>query len=281
MLRLVEKMVDLERFKRPIRPYYRTATAPLRALPDTLIIGAQKAGTTSLHNYLCQHPAIFPSSTKEAHFFDCHYEKGPLWYRRHFPFFWEHEGRIVEATTGYMFFEKVLPRIREVLAEVKLIAVLRDPVDRAFSHYQHARRGMGRHCATEHRSFEEAAEDDRARLEDGHLLGRMNDQETYFCDRYYSYLRRGIYAPQLERYFSVYGDEVMVVRSRDLFNRTQDTVDKIFAHLGVSTWEVESTEKHNEGGYGEVNPLRDELRGFYRAYNRELYDLLGVNAWWE
>ncbi|MBU0638918.1 MAG: sulfotransferase domain-containing protein, partial [Planctomycetes bacterium] len=115
-------------------------------MPDLLIIGAQKAGTTSLHRYLCRHPNVLGPWSKEVHYFDIQYDKGTTWYRTHFPS-WPYKclkdirrGRrslAFETSPYYLFHPCVPERVHKLLPNVKLIAILRDPVGRAYSHYHH------------------------------------------------------------------------------------------------------------------------------------------------
>src|SRR5919201_3141433 len=150
---------------------YGHATAPLRPLPDFLIIGAQKAGTTALYAYLRWHPGITGPSWKEVSFFDRYYARGEAWYRGNMPSRprqWLAERRngrpplVGEASPSYLFHPLAPERVANLLPRARLIAVLRNPVDRAFSHYQHEL-SLGR----EHLSFEEALdrEDERLRGE--------------------------------------------------------------------------------------------------------------------
>lgn len=141
----------------------RLPNAVFGRAPDFLIIGAQKGGTTSLYTYLCQHPRVVGASRIEVHFFDLAYDKGWWWYRSHFPVHVFRRGeRIVtgEASPYYIFHPLVPERVRKDLPNVKLVAILRNPVDRAYSHYQHVRRN-GR----EPLSFEEAIEREPPRTE--------------------------------------------------------------------------------------------------------------------
>ena len=126
---------------------YRAVTSPIRLLPDFLIIGTQRGGTTSLYHYLQAHPCIRPASTKEVHFFDTKFHKGLAWYRGHFPTRIEqssvnrlhgHSLMTGEATALYLFHPHAPKRVAKALPFVKLIVLLRNPVDRALSHYYHA-----------------------------------------------------------------------------------------------------------------------------------------------
>jgi|SRR5690242_3518862 len=105
-------------------------------LPHFLIIGAQRCGTTSLFEYLARHPDVAPPSAKELHFFDSEYHKGDAWYRERFPSL--RNGFITgEATPYYIFHPHTPTRVRDWNSKVKLIVLLRNPVDRAYSHYHH------------------------------------------------------------------------------------------------------------------------------------------------
>ena len=140
---------------------YGRATSFGRPLPDFLILGAQKAGTTALYSYLRKHPSIIGPSWKEVSYFDRHYARGPAWYRGNFPNKLRTRGALVgEASPSYLFHPLGPRRVRELVPEARLVALLRDPVDRALSHYNHER-ALGR----EPLSFEDAlaAEDDRLR----------------------------------------------------------------------------------------------------------------------
>lgn len=120
------------------------------ALPNFLIIGAMRSGTTSLARAISAHPDAFMFTGKEIHFFDRHFDRGLDWYRSQFTGV-AGEGAVGESTPAYMYVEWAVPRIAEVLPNVKLTAVLRNPVDRAYSHYWR-RRGLRR----EKRGFSEA-----------------------------------------------------------------------------------------------------------------------------
>ena len=120
-----------------IERLYRQATSHRRTLPDFIIIGAQKCGTTSLYFYLSQHPQLLPSSIKEVHFFDRGgnpmmntFQKGPSWYRSHFPY-----QKTFEASPSYIFHPLVPRRIFELVPDVKIIALLRNPTERAIAHF--------------------------------------------------------------------------------------------------------------------------------------------------
>jgi hypothetical protein len=252
--------------------YWRMLTAPFRQLPAIVIIGTQKGGTTSLYRYLCRHPVIEPSFRKEVHYFDRHHDRHPLWYRGHFPFAGDRIA--LEATPHYLFDDASLHRMSALVPDATLIAVLRDPVARAFSHYQHVQRGMSK-WGRDHRSFEEAVRADMAVAQSGRLLGRNE-----YRDLYHSYVRRGIYAPQVERYRRVYGDNLIVLKSETLFEKTREVLASLFRRLGMDPIDIDDLQAHGSGAYGDDIPMKEELQAFYAPHNRELSELLDRDFTW-
>ena len=141
---------------------FRLITSPLRRLPDFVIIGAMKSGTTSLYSFIVKHPAVAPAAKKELHYFSVQYARGELWYRSNFPtnlsrciFYKKTSQRLHsgEASPLYLFYPLVPGRMKKTLPDVKLIVILRNPVDRAYSHYYHSLRSN-----IEPMSFEKAVE---------------------------------------------------------------------------------------------------------------------------
>jgi hypothetical protein len=248
------------------------ATSPLRRLPDIVIIGAMKAGTTSLYHYLCQHPKVRGAWSKEVHYFDENYDRNPLWYRSNFDLYGE--GISVEATPRYLHDEEALWRLSVLLPDITVIALLREPVSRAYSHYKHVRRGMGK-WGTDHRSFDEAV---RADIESAGRKGVLGDG-TY-KDIYHSYVRRGIYAPQIKRFKKIYKENLLVIKSQNLFERKNKVLNNIFNKVGVGGMNIEDDNVYKGGSYDEKIPGREELEDFFAPHNEKLYDLIGSERWW-
>jgi len=255
------------------RRFWRQVTSPLRSLPDIVIVGAQKGGTTSLYRYLCQHPNISGALTKEVHYFDNNYDRHPLWYRSNFEV--SGEEVVLEATPKYLFHEVTLWRMSVLLPDITVIALLREPVSRAYSHYRHVRRGMGK-WGTDHRSFPEAVRSDIQAVNEKGVLGGNS-----YKDIYHSYVRRGIYAPQVRRFKRVYGDQMLVVKSGDFFKNTRKVLGDIFDKIGVAQVDVDVGEVHKGGQYEDEIPIREELESFFKPHNQELYKLIGVEKWWD
>ena len=265
---------------------WRMQTGFCRALPDFLIIGAQRSGTSSLYNYLIQHPAVLPALRKEVHYFDDGYAHGLGWYRAHFATTMQRavvqrrEGaaRVFEASPYYILHPHAPRRIREVLPDVRLIALLRNPVDRAESHYHHeVRRGR------ETLSFEEAIEQEPKRLEGE--LDRMIADETYvsFNHRRFSYVTRGLYVEQLPAWRELFPpDQLLILRSEDLFADPAAVVNQVLRWLEVPERTGTTFEKFNQANYSKMQPsTRDRLRALFRPYNQRLAEYLQRDMQWD
>jgi Sulfotransferase domain len=266
---------------------YARPTAGLRLLPDYLIIGAQRAGTTSLHRYLIQHPGVRTTlRTKGVHFFDTAYGRGMSWYASRFPtkltawYVARRHGvelRTGEASPYYLFHPLVPDRVAEHLPQVKLIALLRDPVQRAYSHYQHeVARGF------ETLPFEEAIEAEPARLagEAEHMAA--DPAYRSFEHQHHSYLARGCYAEQLDRWRARFDDrQLLVLSSERFFAEPEPTFARVLEFLELPAFSPAAWEKHNAHDYRQMGgEVRGRLVEHYREPNRRLYESLGDDFGW-
>lgn len=233
------------------------------ALPDFVIIGAQKGGTSFLYHLLTRHPLVEPAARKELHFFDHpeYFDHGAEWYRRCFPRLSAEDGQrsiTGEATPYYLFDPPVAKRMAEIVPKARLIALLRNPIDRAFSHYQmQVKRG------TEPRTFEEAIE----------------QQDS-------SYMSRGIYVDQLLRWFEFFGKEQMLIlKSEDFFERPVETLKVVLTFLDLPDWQPEASklqQRRHSGTYTQkMDPsTRQRLEAYFEPYNQRLYECLDVDFGW-
>ena len=254
---------------------YGRATADLRQLPDFLILGAQKAGTTALYAYLRWHPQITGPSFKEVSFFDRHYARGERWYRAHLPI--RRSGIVGEASPSYLFHPLAPERVARMLPRARLIALLRNPVDRAFSHYQHEV-ALGR----EELSFEDALAREGDRM-DGEL-DRMLRDPSYFSYPWwnYTYAARGRYAEQLERWFAVFPrDQLLVLFTDELAADTAGTYARVLDFLGVEARGLESYPRIFEREYGGMEAsTRATLEEEFTGPDRRLEELLELDLPW-
>lgn len=254
----------------------RGAAPDGRRLPRVIIPGAMKAGTTSLFEYLNGHPQLVPSREKEIHYFDMHFHRGTGWYARQFPRPRGTGGAAAlpfESSPYYLFEPRVPARIRAVVPDVKLVVLLRDPVDRAFSHYHNNRR-LGREDLT----FEDAvaAEEERLAGEEERLLA--DPRAVSLRHKWYSYLRRGLYAEQLLRWRACFSaEQMLVVDAGRLFAEPRAVMAEVLAFLEVDPWEPPSFSPRNEGGHGgAMRPeTRARLEAFFAPHERRLAELIG------
>jgi hypothetical protein len=254
---------------------YGSATAGLRPLPDFLILGAQKAGTTALYAYLRWHPEITGPSFKEVSFFDRHYAKGERWYRAHMPV--RRRSLVGEASPSYLFHPLAPERVAGMLPGARLIALLRNPVDRAFSHYQHEV-ALGR----EPLSFEDAVDREDERMQGE--LERMLRDPSYFSLAWwnYTYIARGRYAEQLERWFAAFPrEQLLVLFTEQLSADTAATYRRVLDFLGVTARDLETYPRIFDRDYADMNPgTRARLHKEFEKPNRRLASLLGRDLPW-
>lgn len=257
-------------------------TSPLRVLPDFILIGAHKAGTTSFYNYLREHPNIISAWKKDIKYFDLHFKRGPLWYRSYFPSKYRlrvdrHSGhRLItgDGTTDYLYYPKAPQRIAEMLPNVKLICLVRNPIDRAYSHFQHEQR-----IQLENLSFEEAIEQEGARLKQDN----PND-EAQIKFRTYGYVKKGLYADYLQKWFETFPKErLLIIRSEDFFGDTAlDTYCEAQEFLRLPIWKHINFKNANPGNYKGMKPeTREKLAEYYRPHNQRLYELVGRDFGWD
>jgi len=257
----------------------RRHTHILRSTPHFIILGGMKCGSTALYQYLIQHPDIVGASVKEVHFFDNRFDRGLSWYRKHFPLKASLGSRLTgEASPSYIFHPAVAERIKLVLPDVKLIVLLRNPVDRAYSHYHHTlRKGY------EKLSFKDAIESEPERLngERERILADASYRSPTFAA--FSYVTRGIYWEQLERYYQHFDrSQILVLKSEDLFYDPQSVTNRVSAFLGLESFRLKDPTPKNKASYvRKITATHEQLYAFYRPHNEKLYQLIGETYDWD
>lgn len=274
------------RLRRGVLVPARRLTAGLRCWPDTLIAGVQKGGTTPFFRFLAGHPQVLRGLVKEPHYFDRHFARGPAWYRAHFPLRATRARaarraggpvRVLDATPDALFDPRAAPRVGRDLPHARSIVLLRDPVDRAYSHYQ-----MMVARELEPLSFADAVEAEAGRLEGEWELIRDDPDRLSHPLRLHSYLARGRYAEQLARWWAhLPRSSTLVLVSEDARRDPQAAFDRITDHLGIARWRPPSFAPPNARRYAPMDPgLRRELQARFREPNRELEALLGREMGW-
>lgn len=245
--------------------YYRLLTSPFRRLPDFLIIGVQKAGTSSLYYYLAQHPQIGMSLEKELHYYNYHVlrGKGRGWYKSFFPLKFKSRGKITGEASPYYLFDGAAPaRIKADIPNVKLIALLREPVDRAYSSYSMNKRQQQR---ADFPSFEDAIANEDMSQEESRL-----------------YLYRGRYAEHIRPWLACFPrDSILFVRSEEFFADPRAALDEVYDFLGVERIYPGDLKAQEVGRYPELAAgTRTKLEEYFRSANQELVELLGERFRW-
>ena len=258
-------------------------TSPLRVLPDFFVIGAGRTGTTSLYHYLDQHPSLSKSAYDELGYFDDNYHLGLNWYRSLFPsIFTKYLTKLktnnfmtYDVTPSYVRRPWNAKRIKKLFPDTKLIVILRNPVDRTYSHY-HLAEQFG-----ETRTFEEIVKEDMDNILNWNI--DLKD-DNYFANKVEkSFLARGFYAEQLSIWFKLFSkNQIMIVSSEQLASDTKNTMNSIFQFLNLPKFESPNTKIVNVSQYSKMNSsTRKLLINFFKPYNESLYNFLNVNFEWD
>ncbi|MDA3792588.1 MAG: sulfotransferase [Elusimicrobia bacterium] len=283
-------MSRIKKIKKSILFTGRFFTAFRRAFPDYLIIGAQKAGTTSLYNYLIQHPSVKPAFKKEIHYFDSRYRRGNLWYRSFFPYKKElRQGEITgEASPSYIFYPGAAERIYRIFSkvkpEVKLIVLLRNPVDRAISASIHQCRSK-----REDLPFGEAfkAEGERTRRAKKNIKKSIFKKKKHSRRlRKFAYKERGEYESQLKDYLKYFKREnIFIIFSETFFKNPAGTMKDIYSFLKIDdSFTLKDIRPRNVSSYERYPDIPDSvsiyLKEYFKPYNKKLAKLLRRDLPW-
>jgi hypothetical protein len=269
---------------------YGERTSARRPLPDFLIIGTKRGGTTSLWRYLIQHPLVprlFPAwNTKTSHYFEENWPKGEAWYRSHFPTARQraalerrHGGpsKAGESAPLYMFHPLVAGRVADLMPQARIIVLLRDPVERAFSHWKE-RRTEGK----EPLGFAEAlaAEDERTAGERDRLIADPDAFSEPFDS--WSYRARGRYLEHLEPWLDRFDrGQLLFLPSESLYRDPAGCYAQVLDFIGLPAYELPAYDVFNDRpSRGMDDAVRAELSAYYRPHNEALAQRLGMTFDW-
>ena len=285
ILSLTKKLYQKLRYGLIERHFYYL-TSSVRVLPNFFVIGPGRTGTTSLYHYLDQHPCITKSAYDELGYFDDNFHLGFNWYRSLFPTKFTQQKveskykkfLTYDVTPGYIRRPWAARRISSYFPNTKLIAVLRNPVDKTYSHYN-----MGINEGNEKRSFEEVIKYDLEQLEN------FSDSYSKKSDDYFknvvenSFVARGFYLEQLDIWFKLFPKkQILIIKSEDLANRTTEVVKDIFNFLMIPEYNIKNVSKHRVSDYSKMNSnTRKTLIEFFRPYNKKLYEFLDRDFGWD
>lgn len=260
------------------RAYGKALTGQPGRLPDFVIFGAQRSGTTNLYDLLVRHPSVEAASHKEVHFFDLHYRRGERWYRGNFPSARrDSSGAAVvcgEATPTYIGYQSAPTRMRELMPNVKLVLLVREPVARAVSHYHHFCR-----LGNEHRSFEDAIEWEYGYLSSGKAPLLLDSPERGTDP---IYLSLSAYAPQLERWFSTFPrEQIFIAAAEELFENRDALLTNLAEFLELRAPFPPEAVPPKQFPYPEVaDETRRRLIDLFAPYNQQLETLLARSFPW-
>jgi hypothetical protein len=270
---------------------YGVATAGSRRGPELIVVGAKRGGTTSLWKYLAAHPGTLPTfpaaeQIKGTYFFDEEWHRGERWYRSHFATDRERaaaDARLgyapiaFEASPYYLFHPHAPARAKATVPDAIIVALLRDPVERAFSHYKERRNH------TEPLTFAEAlaAEEERTAGEEARMLADPTVISP--AHRHQTYLAQSRYAPMLERWIGAFGtDQVLVEAAEAFYADPQRFVDQITDRVGLPRHDLGSPEPFNAEPSADMDPVvRSELRAALRDDIVAVEHLLGRPMPWD
>lgn len=255
-------------------------------LPNFLIIGAPRGGTSSLFFYLNHHSSIFPCKIKEPNFFAMYYDRGINWYRTFFPtvlkkrqFEKTNKTKFVtgEASTQYYWHPQVPKRVKETVPNVKLIMLLRNPVDRSYSQYK-----MEVRHGNEKLSFEEAIAKEKERIEGEY--DKMLYNELYFSEKYtmHAYISKSLYFNFIKQWFDYFPKEnFLFVKSEDFYQNTKHIMKEIFQFLDVPLIPFNESKILRKGIYENIDSkTRENLKQYFKPYNEKLFSLINQNFEW-
>ncbi len=260
----------------------------IQSPPDFLIIGTQKAGTTSLYNYLIQHPQVIGNKTwKEVRYYDLpeNYRQGWSWYLGCFPSKLEKGNRLTfDVSPSYLYFPEIPQRIKEDLGQIKMIVILRNPVDRAYSAWK-----MYHSFATNPK----VAENNR-KIGDHRTFSQAIDQELKGeCEPGiypYDYINRGKYVEQLNNYYQYFDKDTLLLFSfEELQNNKKGLLNNTCNFLDIEPFptavlqELED-KSYNVGRQVEVTAehleVLEKLKNYFIPFNEQLYQLLDYSYHW-
>jgi Sulfotransferase domain len=282
-----------------LRTGFRLTTNRLRLFPDFIIIGAQRGGTTSLYYYLTEYAGILSALHKEVHFFDDHFTSGMRWYRGQFPTFLQkysvertgkRRGLTGESSPYYLFYPHAPKRVKAALPKVKLIVLLRNPVDRAYSHHW-----LATYEGHETLSFEKAIKCEAERLAGEEEKMLADEHHQSYNHRHYAYLSRGIYVDQLRNWMSYFPKEqFLILKSEDFYSDPLTTVKQTLEFLEVPGTALDTRKDFKQyreptpKGYRNIQKpqemdrdVRASLVEYFQPYNASLYNFLGRDFDWD
>ena len=286
------KYPNLKKIAINLHAQYCNITGNLHTLPDFYIIGVVKGGTTSLFEYLMMHPNTIQPIGKEIDFFGEYYKRGVNWYKCCFPLKYQKNkaeksvsSKIItgEATPRYIDYPHAAKRIKALTPNAKFILLLRNPIERAYSHYVMNFNNGDENLET--LSFEEAIQNEEKRISGEYE--KMIENENYYSWKYYDYgyLNQGIYAKKIKNWYKVFPKEsLLILQSEKMFSEPKILFKRVLEFLNLPEYTLDKFEKFKPGNYSNAQKIQPEIRkkleDYFENHNKELYQLLGEEFNW-
>ena len=258
---------------------FKGITATQRKLPDFLVIGGKRCGTTTLFEFLRQHPMISEPVVDHMGFFDDNYSIGINYYKSFFPKKTEKNSKNLDydVTTSYLTSPFVAERVAKEIPDVKIIVLLRNPTSRAWSDYNASQKKD----ASEEK-FQSYVDDELQELEASDFEEKVSKNNYNMSEPFSNYIKKGIYAIYLKNWLKLFPRENFLFIFTESFSKDENLVFKqIFDFLGLSNFEIQKLQRMSKGNYEKLNPkIRNKLDSFFAPYNDELFKLINQKYDW-
>ncbi len=271
------------------KSFYRAIPGLLKKFPDFMVVGQMKCGTSTLFHYLKMHPEINPPKLKEVKYFDFQPFHSKFWYKGHMGN-WKWGGgkdkqfKTFDNSPTYFSVPRCAQTIHHLLPNIKIIIILRNPVDRAYSHYQ-----MRVRKKQENLTFEEAIKEESKRIEQFKQQLSLRESSLYHAF-YYPYIRFGKYIEDVNRWYEIFPNEnLLIINSGDFSKNPVSEYEKVCNFLGISKPNQEIIDyinnpksRKNVGYYEPMKEnTRNELTEFFKPYNKQLSKFLNRDFNWD
>lgn len=238
------------------------------ASPRFMILGQAKAGTSALFQYLSMHPSMVAPLTKEPHYWSKNYHLGSQWYRSQFPCL-SHEPELFtgEGSVTSLVHPKAPARVAQDLPQAKFIVLLREPVERSYSHYW-----MYRRLKIESNSFEDAIAEELRR----YRVAPTGTLEEWNVDVDKGYLVESCALPFLRRWLEYFPPEqFLILRNEQMKRDLPGTLRQVCRFLGVREYVPGVLERHNEGRYAPMKTeTKEMLTDWFAPHQKELEEFM-------
>ena len=258
---------------------FKGITAAQRKLPDFLVIGGKRCGTTTLFEFLRQHQMIAEPVIDHMGFFDDNYSIGINYYKSFFPIKTEETAKKLDydVTTSYLTSPFVAERVAKEIPNVKIIVLLRNPTSRAWSDYNASQKKD----ASEE-EFQTYIDDELQELEASDFEEKVSKNDYNMSEPFSNFIKKGLYAVYLKKWLKLFPRKNFLFISTESFSKDENKVFKqIFDFLGLSNFEIHKLQRMSKGNYEKLNPkIKNKLDLFFAPHNDELFKLINEKYDW-